>query len=358
MKGMSAVNSLDDQLRYANLDRGGIGASLDSFPAQCGDALYLGETMGLPGKRTYDHLVFCGVGGSAIGADFLRNILLDRCVLPITVQRDYHLPVGASPNSLVILCSYSGETEETYACYRQATELGATRVIVAAGGPLLSEGRQSGATCCQVPGGYQPRMAMFYLSLPILVLLRRIQLIAIDDHEFCHLFQALAETRRRCMPQVPCQHNEAKKLAAAIEGKVPVIWGSIGHTDVVAKSWKNQINENAKAVAWCHTVPEANHNEITGFQNPGSTCRDTALLFLRDAEEEPAIARRFEAAQRLLSTEVGLLQEHWGQGRTKMSRLAQQIYFGNYVSYYLAILYGVDPADITPITRLKRMIQI
>lgn len=353
-----SANLLDDSARYARLDASAIGISLDGFPIQCGESLHLGETMMLPPRRDYDAIVFCGVGGSAIGADFLCNALADRCTLPLTVVRDYRLPQYVTSATLVILSSYSGETEETRACYTQAAAIGATTVIIGSGGTLMAKGKQDGATCCTVPGGYQPRMAMLYLSLPILIMLRRVDLAHYDDADFDALFAELARARKSCHVAAPRDDNPAKKMAAAIEGKVPLIWGSVGLTDVAAKSWKNQINENAKSMAWYHTVPEANHNEITGFTNPGHAPEDIALIFLRDENEPPEIARRFEAAATLLRPEVGCLEEHWSSGKTPLSRMAQQIYFGNYISYYLAILYGVDPADIAPITRLKRMISL
>ncbi len=351
---MASTALLDDQAHYAAMDPGGIGVSLADFPRQYAEALQIAAALpkGLP--AAYDAVYFCGMGGSALGADLLCNLAAERSKTPFHVVRNYHLPPFAGKDSLVFLISYSGDTEETLSCYREAKALGATVVSIAAGGELLAAAAKGQEAVFQIPSGLQPRMATFYLSVPALLTLANLAVVSWEDEEIVSAYLDLAALEGKIGVGIPAAENPAKQMAMALKDKIIVIWGSENLTDMVARSWKNQINENAKAAAWYNSLPEADHNEIMGALAPLALCSDIAFVLLRDEEEHPRIAKRFTISSLILAERFGEVLEHRSEGHSRCGRLWGQMLFGNYVSYYLSLLYGIDPKPVRDIQNLKR----
>lgn len=347
---------LDDQSRYEKMDPGGIGLSLADFPRQYSEALKIAADLPAALSGGYNRVFFCGMGGSALGADLLCNFAAaQEGTIPFHVVRNYRLPSYAGKDSLVFLISYSGETEETLICYRQAKERGATVVVIASGGALLAAAEAAHDPCFRVPGGLQPRMATFYLSVPALLTLARLDIVVWNDEEIVSACRDLLEIEGKIGVGIPQAENAAKRMALALQNKIVVIWGSENLTDMVAKSWKNQINENAKAAAWFNSLPEADHNEIMGAAAPQDVLRSRlALVLLRDPAEHPRVQKRFTISSLLLAERYDIVLEHWARGHSLPGRLWGQMLFGNYVSYYLALLYGIDPQPVRDIQHLKR----
>ncbi len=351
---MGSEATLDDPKHYEKTDPGGIGASLADLPDQYAKALFIAANGRALPASAYDRVFFCGMGGSALGADLLCNFAGTRSAIPFQVVRGYKLPAYAGKGSLVFLVSYSGETEETLSCYRHAKALGAKTVAIASGGALLARAKENWDAFFHVPGGLQPRMATFYLSVPALLALADASLLRWDDAEKVQIYLDLLAMEGKIGMAVPSAENPAKQMALALQDKIVVVWGSEGLTDTVARSWKNQINENAKAAAWYNAVPEADHNEIAATAAPASLAGDIALVLLRDVAEHPRIAKRFAASAAVLAKRFGVVLEHRAEGETLFGRLWGQMVFGNYVSYYLSLLYGVDPQPVRDIQSLKR----
>jgi len=332
---------------------GALGALWD-LPAQCARAFALADNLELSDDGPLTNVVVTGLGGSAIGGDLLRVWGAGRLSVPVAVNRDYRLPAFVAADSLVFCVSYSGNTEETVAAYREAREKGARVVVLTSGGVLRDLAAADGVPCVGVPGGISPRSATGYLFLPMVKILFRLGLVEDPGPAVRELVTHLEEVRARIGPDVPLERNPAKQLARSLYGRLPVIWGAAGTTEVVAQRFKGQINENAKAPAYWNVLPELDHNEINGFSGPPEVLRLLAVVLLRDPEDHPRVALRMDVTRRIVAEQVGLVTEMTAGGEGALARTYDLVYRGDYTSVYLAFLYGVDPGPVPVIERLKK----
>lgn len=325
------------------------------FPTQCESSWRLGLE-GRFRKRVFHRVHFLGMGGSAIGGDLVRSYLEGRLPLPILIHRSYELPAAVDRSSLVFAVSYSGNTEETLATYRSAHKKGACLVVVTSGGTLLRWARRDGVPSVQIPTGFPPRAALGYLFFVPFLLLCRLVGLGIGEAEFREMKHLLTRLRDQELgPLIPTSRNPAKRLALELFDHIPVIYAGISRMDAVALRWRGQIAENAKQLSWHHLFPEMNHNEIMGWHHPKRLFPSLKILLLRDREDVLPVRRRMEITRSLIAQEEGVRPiEVWSRGRGLLSRLFSLIYIGDFVSYYLAILNGVDPTPVKRIEELKR----
>ena len=249
---------LDDVPAIETLDSAGMFGAAWDFPEQCRYALDAAMNSQLPLSPPFQNIVVTGLGGSAIGGDLLRVYGLKHLDIPVVVNRNYGLPQFVSPNSLVFVVSYSGNTEETLSAYKDAYERGAGIVVLTSGGRLGALARQDRVSLVTVPGGIAPRAATGYLFLPMLVVLERLGLVSGVEAEVTEVVGILRGLRTRYGLDSFLLDNPAKQLAMNLQGHIPVIWGASGTTEVVAQRWKGQINENAKAPTYWNVLPELN----------------------------------------------------------------------------------------------------
>jgi glucose/mannose-6-phosphate isomerase len=348
------VSDLDDRSFVAERDPEGMLETLAGLPDQCEKALKLGQDASLPNlPGELRQVVLAGLGGSAIGGDLLRVVVARQARVPFAVCRDYDLPAYVDRQTLVFLTSYSGNTEETLSAYRLAGERGAVRIAVTTGGRLAEMAADDGVPVLRVPAGLPPRSAIGYTFLPALVLLERLGLIGHQDG-YGELLAVLRSHREEFGPSSPVSQNRAKNLAVRLHGKIPVIYGVSGTTEVVATRWKGQCNENAKCIAYWNVYPELNHNELVGFEAPPDLLRSLFLVHLRDVTDNPRVQARMEIVKGLLEEKVGGLAEFSGQGETLLARLFSLICLGDFASVYLSLLYGINPKPVQVIDYLKR----
>jgi glucose/mannose-6-phosphate isomerase len=210
-----------------------------------------------------------------------------------------------------------------------------------------------GVPVLRVPPGLPPRSAIGYTFLPTLVLLERLGVIG-HQEGYGELLAVLRSHREEFGPSAPVSRNRAKDLAMRLHGKIPVIYGVSGTTEVVATRWKGQCNENAKCLAYWNVYPELNHNELVGFEAPPDLLRSLFLVHLRDATDHPRVQARMEIVKRLLVERIAGLAEFSGQGETLLARLFSLIYLGDFTSVYLSLLYGINPKPVQVIDYLKQ----
>ncbi len=344
---------LDDPAFLRERDPDGMLETLLGLPEQCREALEHGARIPLPElPLSPAHVVFAGLGGSAVGGDLAR-LAAGKARLPVLVSRDYTLPPFVGPESLVVLVSYSGNTEETLSAYAEAGERGAARLAVTSGGRLAELAVEDGVPLVRVPGGLPPRSALGYLFLPVLVLLQRLGVFP-GGGGLEEIPEVLASLREELGPGKEAKLNPAKELAARLYGKIPVVFGASGTTEPAALRWKTQFNENAKCPAYWNVFPELNHNEVVGFEAPEELLRALYLVFLRDEADHPRVKARQELTERLLAPRVGGSSRFQGRGRTLLGRVLGLIYLGDFASVYLAFLYGVNPKPVAVIDYLKQ----
>jgi glucose/mannose-6-phosphate isomerase len=260
-------------------------------------------------------------------------------------------------NSLVFAASNSGNTAETLACYAAARKAKASVVAFTTGGKLAELAAADGTALVTFPGGLQPRAAVGYSFVPLLVAAARLGLmpeLLIDDVD--EASAVLRSVRNSCNPEVAYKDNEAKELAGGWVGKIPVIYGSQGERGVVAYRWKTQINENAKAYAVCNVFPELNHNETVGWsggRGQGEPEKNLSVVILRDDREPDQIRKRVELTKQIIVRRAAEIKEVWARGGAGVSRMLSLVYVGDFASYYLAIAYGEDPTPVRVIDWLK-----
>jgi glucose/mannose-6-phosphate isomerase len=308
-------------------------------PHQLGDALWRAQSAGIPKQDRPGGLIVCGMGGSAIGGDLAAAALGDRATRPITTVRGYALESWTGPDSLVLCASYSGDTEETLACFEAAGAAGAGRVALTTGGELAELARAEGVPVIGVPAGMQPRAAVIYMLVGVL-----------ECAALCGAAPGLhAEIDGAAGQLAPASH--AEQLAQALRGTVPVIHGA-GPTVAVARRWKTQINENAEAAAFWSELPEANHNEICSWER-GRATAPLAGVFLEDPDQHPRVQRRIELTAAEVERAGAPALRIPACGETRLERVLSLVMLGDLVSVHLALLDGVDPTPVEAIVRFK-----
>jgi glucose/mannose-6-phosphate isomerase len=313
------------------------------IPDQLRDALWRIESARLEPAAAAG-LTICGMGGSAIGGDLAAAALGDRLTKPLTVARGYSLPSWATPEWTVLCSSYSGETEETLACFAAAEVLGARRIVLSTGGPLVDRAREAGVPVIGLPGIFQPRAAVAYMfaaAAEVAALCGAAPRVHTEiDAAAAFLSEQTDALRRR-----------AAEIAAELDGAIPVVYG-VDLTAPVARRWKTQANENAKLPSFYSELPEADHNEICGWTER-SVAAGLAAVFLDDRDQHPRERRRIEltagAVEEAGATAVRLETE----GETRVARLLWATMLGDLVSLELAARRGVDPVPVESIERFK-----
>lgn len=298
------------------------------------------------------NVAVAGMGGSGIAGDLVLGAWRERLRYPAAVLRDYYLPGWVGENTLVVLSSYSGETEETLTVASQATERNALCVAITSGGKLGTFYRDLGVPVIDLPPGLQPRAALMHLLVPLVVVLGRFGVISPPDAELDDARQVVAASVDELAPAVPTDQNLAKQIALGLTDSVPLIWGAEA-TAAVAQRWKGQINENAELPAFWSVLPEMNHNEICAFDGKGALGPLAQVVFLRDPHHHRQVIRRFDLVRDLVAPFVAGVIELAADGATPLGRMIDLVMLGDYVSLYLAIARGVDPGPVEMITRLK-----
>jgi len=311
------------------------------IPDQLRDALWRIESARLEPAEAAGVIV-CGMGGSAIGADLAAAALGDRLTRPLLAVRGYGLPSWATPEWTVLCSSYSGNTEETLACFDAAEALGARRVIASTGGTLVEKAREAGLPVIGLPGIFQPRAAVAYMFT---IVAEVAALAGASPRVHTEIDAAAAFLER----EAEGLQARAAEIATQLEDSFPVFYGA-DLTTPVARRWKCQVNENAKLPAFFSELPEADHNELCGWDAPAARL---AAVFLEDADQHPRIRRRFELTAAAVAGDETTTVRIETAGETRVARLLWATMLGDLVSLELAKARGVDPLPVEAIERFK-----
>ena len=355
------MHSLDDLKLIKKYDKSGMLETIESFPIQCEDAKNIGSALRLPDsyRIPYYNIVCAGLGGSAAGADILRSYLWDEAKVPLFVNRNYLLPAFVDDRTLVVVSSYSGDTEETISAYRCARKKGAKVVAITSNGLLRKLAGEDNIPVIPIPKGLQPRCAIGYLFFPLLILLSKTSLVKNKARDIDETIKILDEIKRNKTGfDVPEKKNIAKQIASSLYGKYPVIYASQDYMDCAVTRWRAELAENAKTLSSGHLFPEMNHNEIVGWQNPAKVLKDfTAIVLRDDVFDHPRISRRMDITTEILKKEGVKTIDVKPSGRSRLARIFSLIYTGDFVSYYSALLNRIDPAPVDRITYLKKALK-
>lgn len=335
----------------AAIDPAGMLDDVLAMPGQLADALWRVESAGV---RTADHaggLLVCGMGGSAIGADLAIAAIGDRALRPLRVARGYALPPGTPPDTLVLCASYSGETEETLACFDEAAAAGLPILALTTGGSLAARAREYGCPVIGVPSGMQPRAAVVYMTVGALEA-ARLAGAAPDLREEIEASASMLRSLGEEWGPGSADDSLAKDLARSLHGSIPVIYGA-AMTDAPALRFKCQINENAEMPAFRATLPEADHNELCSWPLAALPGRLSAI-FLDDDGLDGRLRTRIELTADAAVAGAAHVQTLTTVGGSGLERVLSLVLLGDLTSVYLAALDDRDPTPVEAIERFKR----
>jgi glucose/mannose-6-phosphate isomerase len=314
-----------------------------AMPEHLRDALWRVESAGLQEAES-GGLVVCGMGGSGIGGALTRAALGDSVLRPLHVFRDYEIPPWTPQDRTVFCVSYSGNTEETLACFEAAEAIGGRRIVATTGGALAEAARRAGVPVIGIPSGLQPRAAVGYM---VAITCEVAGYSGIAPYVRTEIDGAAAylEASRDALV------DRAAEIADQLAGSVPLIYGC-DLTAPVAYRWKTQINENAKVHAFSHVLPELDHNELVGWTADGQPQR-FAAVFLEDSDQHPRERERAALTAKLIADSATAVINVETQGETRISRLLWTVMLGDLVSLHLAAIRGIDPSPVAVIEKLK-----
>ncbi|MBD3309727.1 bifunctional phosphoglucose/phosphomannose isomerase [Candidatus Woesearchaeota archaeon] len=324
-------------MEKAGVDKENMYSVIDDLANQCMAARRLAS-----GIKVTDvsNVIVTGMGGSAIAGDLLAAYLKDE-KLPVFVNRDYNLPKFATKRSLVIVSSYSGNTEETVSAFRKALRIGCRIVAIGSGGKVKEICEETKTPHIKVPRGYEPRAALGFMFFPMLTVLENSKLISSKKADVDKTISILKK---------PVFRNMGRELAEKLVDKTPIIYSS-ERFNPVAMRWKTQLNENVKIHAFYNTFSEMNHNEIMGYVNVKS---NYFVLILKDEEDHPRIKKRMTICKELIKEKGVHVMEVTIKGDCFLSKMFSTLYMGDWASYFLAMKYGIDPTPVTIIEDLKK----
>jgi len=343
----SGEMNLDDAEGIECIDREGMLDVIEKFPEQVEEAINLVNS--IP-SLDFDvkNVIIAGMGGSAIGGEMMALLFKRESKVPIIVNRGYELPSFAGKETLLIAVSYSGNTEETLSCFEEAVKKKCKTIAISSGGTLERMAEQADYHI-KIPAGMQPRAALAYILFPQIEILAKAGIIKkVDLNE---MKKILAHTRSKLKKDVPSAENTAKQIAMRIEGTA-IIYGH-GFMEAAATRWRQQLNENAKTMAFDFGVPEANHNELMAWEHIESDSKNITCIFLRHGNESEQIKKRFEFMREIYQKNADVI-EIFAEGGDKISQLMHAIYMGDYVSNYYAVLRNIDPTPVALIQKLKK----
>jgi glucose/mannose-6-phosphate isomerase len=323
------------------------------FPSQVRQAVDIGTGLRIrQSVRGIQQIVLCGLGGSAISGDLLKSYLADELPVPFLVNRQYTLPRFVGPKSLVIISSYSGNTEETNSAHREAMKRRAKILCISSDGQTANLAKSKKAPLITVPGGFPPRAALGYSFFPLLMALAKLGLIRNKSRDIRETM-TLLDTLSATYADVDSAGNHALHLARQLQGRVGVIYSSSERFDAVATRWRGQMAENAKTLMWGHVVPEMNHNELVGWRKLRDAMHEMQVLFLRDKGDHKRVQVRLDITKSIIGSYTSHITDVWSEGTSTLARMFSLVYLGDWVSFYTAVLHGEDPTPVAVIDQLK-----
>jgi glucose/mannose-6-phosphate isomerase len=347
------MSVLDDLAAYQRIDPQGMLDRIRDLPRQCRAAWQEAQTLKLPDDyRDTDKVAILGMGGSAIAGDFLRSLVALESPVPVFSHRDYDLPLLVDDRTLLIASSYSGNTEEVLSSFERGLGTSAKKVVITGGGRLLTTARANGVPAFVFHYESEPRAALGYGIMPLLTIAQKVGIVTDKSEDVDDAIVVMEDLATRIDETVPLARNPAKQLAQKLHQRLPVVYGA-GILTQVARRWKGQLNETSKMWCFYEELPEANHNALVGYGLPKEIAARALVVFLRAPSLHPRILLRYDLTRMALE-EAGVESATVdAEGRSPLAQMMSAVLFGDWVSLYLAILNGVEPAPTPPIGTLK-----
>lgn len=314
------------------------------FPSQLQEAMIIGQNHRFTTEgKSFANVVLTGLGGSGIGGSIVQNFVADKMRIPFFVNKDYFLPAFVNKNTLVIVSSYSGNTEETIAAMQQAIKAKATIVCVTSGGKIAEIARKKKFDCVLLPTGMPPRSCIGYSMVQVLYTLQHVGLIT---YNFEKDIKASIKLLKSDIKDI---QKKAKAVAQKLFDKTPVIYAG-PNFEAMAIRFRQQINENSKMLCWHHVIPEMNHNELVGWRDKDP---NKAVVILRNEDDYERVSMRMEINKKIIKKCTSTIVEIYSKGGSYFEKIFYFIHLTDWVSVYLADMRGVDATEVKVIDFLK-----
>lgn len=317
---------------------------IDDLPQQIEEAIDLGLAADFEFKGI-KNVCIGGMGGSSIGGELLKALSEKYSKVPFSVVRDYELPRFVGSKTLMIVVSYSGNTEETLSLMDQVGNK-AKILCVTSNGIVEDRAKEENLPLISIPKGYPPRGAIAFLFFPVLEVLRKSGIINLKKEDINETINILSENSETAKAW-------AEEISGKLKEKLPFVY-SLYDFSVIARRWCTQINENSKSLAHFAVFSELNHNEIVGWENPKEILKRIFIFILRDREESDQMKKRIEITTELIEDLAGEIMDVYAEGKSRLAKMFSLIQKGDYLSFYLARNYKVDPLPVKRIQELKR----
>lgn len=318
---------------------------IQRFPEQLKEALEIGAKAQINSHNEELHKVYvAGLGGSGIGADFVAEFIRDECSIPYLVGKGYGVPNYLDKNTLAIISSYSGNTEETTQAFEAILKTGAKVVCIASGGKIIARAKELGLDYIQVPGNWpSPRACLGYSMVQQLFVLQKLDLISDKT------IQSIRTSINLIRFNIDEIQEVAKDVAAKLHKKIPIIY-TTDRMESVAVRLRQQINENSKMLCWHHVIPEMNHNELVGWRQKNE---DYAVVYLRNNDDFKRNQVRIDINKKIISDYTKTIIVLYSKGTSLVERAIYFVHLGDWISWYLSELRGVDAIEVKVIDYLK-----
>lgn len=317
---------------------------IEDFTKHLQHALISAENLNLtPNTTKINNVLICGLGGSGIGATIIAQIIAPTCAYPILVNKDYKIPAFVNENTLVIICSYSGNTEESIEMLTSAEQQKAIIACVTSGGKLAEIATEKKYNCILIPGGHPPRAAFGLAFPPLFQLLAHYKICASDfKNEFKKAIELINNEELNII-------IEAKNVATTIINKIPIIYAEANYEGVAIR-FRQQINENSKMLCWHNVIPEMNHNELVGWTTKNE---NFAVIIFRNEDDYFRNQKRIEVNKIVFEKYTSTIIEIHSKGNNRLERALYLIHLGDWISYLIAEQKGIDVTEVNVITNLK-----
>lgn len=351
------IHVLDDQDRMRSLDRRDMLRLIQELPEQYETAIGIGRSFAVEPLATRPNVVYItGAGDSSIAADMVVATVSEEMSVPVVADHGSRLPAYIGEESLVFIIDYSGKSQSALRNYREARARKATVICVTSGGRLHEAVSKDGGKILRIPPGQPARSAIGYLYAPVLIVIEQLGLVSGAIERLSHAVRLLKSVRESFRASNPTTRNLAKQLALTLVEKLPVIYGVVGYRAAVANRWKSLLGANGKQLAFASLLNDVVESEISAWESTERNYPPVAIILLTDA------ADKITELQTLVSASKELLErfdpiEVEMKGGTTYEKLLYGTYLGDYVSYYLAIVYGIDPTITEHATRIADQLE-
>lgn len=319
-------------------------ALVEAFPEQLNKALEIASASRISeANNAPSNVLISGLGGSGIGGTIVAELAQQDLVCPIIVNKDYFAPAFVSDQTLVLICSYSGNTEETLQVMKEVIEKKASVIVITSGGKALEEAKRMNLEHIVIPGGMPPRSCLGYAMVQMMHILERKKVIP------PHYVNKIADAAALLIAAKSEIIEKAKSMAKLIIHKKAVIY-SLGATEGVSVRLRQQLNENGKMLCWHHVIPEMNHNELVGWTQPEN---DLAVILLRYSNEYFRNLKRLEVCEEVFRKFTPHVTSFHARGSNHLEEVFYHIHLGDFASCFLAEAKNVDASDISIINFLK-----